>query len=51
MGQKLPQGGPAGLFIGFLVYGTIILAVNQCFGAFLRQIRGLSAAGRQLLTF
>ncbi|KIX07724.1 uncharacterized protein Z518_02378 [Rhinocladiella mackenziei CBS 650.93] len=31
MGAVLPRGGPAGLFIGFVVYGTIILAVNQCF--------------------
>lgn len=34
MGATLPKGGPAGLFLGFCVYGTIILAVNQCFGAF-----------------
>jgi amino acid transporter len=32
MGAVLPKGGPAGLFIGFVVYGTIMLAVNQCFG-------------------
>jgi hypothetical protein len=32
MGASLPKGGPAGLFLGFVVYGTIILAVNQCFG-------------------
>ncbi|RJE22665.1 Amino acid permease [Aspergillus sclerotialis] len=31
MGAALPKGGPAGLFLGFVVYGTIILAVNQCF--------------------
>ena len=34
MGASLPKGGPAGLFLGFVAYGTIILAVNQCFGAF-----------------
>ncbi|KAH8803586.1 general amino acid permease [Xylogone sp. PMI_703] len=31
MGASLPKGGPAGLFLGFVVYGTIMLAVNQCF--------------------
>lgn len=32
MGASLPKGGPAGLFLGFVLYGTIMLAVNQCFG-------------------
>ena len=32
MGASLPKGGPAGLFLGFVLYGSIILAVNQCFG-------------------
>lgn len=32
MGAVLPKGGPAGLLLGFAAYGTIILAVNQCFG-------------------
>lgn len=32
MGAALPKGGPAGLFLGFVIYGTIILSVNQCFG-------------------
>ncbi|KAK6814018.1 hypothetical protein RU639_010491 [Aspergillus parasiticus] len=31
MGAALPKGGPAGLFIGFIAYGTIALAVNECF--------------------
>ncbi|OJD16424.1 hypothetical protein AJ78_03411 [Emergomyces pasteurianus Ep9510] len=31
MGATLPKGGPAGLFLGFLVYGTIIFSTNQCF--------------------
>lgn len=31
MGAVLPKGGPAGLFLGFIVYGTVILCVNQCF--------------------
>ncbi|KAI1823971.1 general amino acid permease [Xylaria intraflava] len=31
MGATLPKSGPAGLFLGFVVYGTIMLAVNQCF--------------------
>ena len=32
MGSALPKGGPAGLFLGFVAYGTIVLSVNQCFG-------------------
>ncbi|KAB8227296.1 amino acid permease-domain-containing protein [Aspergillus alliaceus] len=31
MGAALPKGGPAGLFLGFLAYGTIVMAVNECF--------------------
>ncbi|KAJ5679164.1 hypothetical protein N7462_007408 [Penicillium macrosclerotiorum] len=31
MGASLPKGGPAGLFLGFVVYGTVIWSVNQCF--------------------
>ncbi|RAH43188.1 general amino acid permease [Aspergillus brunneoviolaceus CBS 621.78] len=31
MGAVLPKGGSAGLLLGFAAYGTIILAVNQCF--------------------
>ncbi|KAK4090036.1 general amino acid permease (agp2) [Purpureocillium lilacinum] len=31
MGASLPKGGPAGLFLGFVIYGSIIVAVNQCF--------------------
>ncbi|KAG2416694.1 hypothetical protein HFD88_007910 [Aspergillus terreus] len=31
MGASLPKGGPAGLFLGFVLYGSIVLAVNQCF--------------------
>ncbi|KAK2742726.1 hypothetical protein FQN55_007667 [Onygenales sp. PD_40] len=31
MGASLPKGGPAGLFLGFIAYGTIIFSVNQCF--------------------
>ncbi|KFY37042.1 hypothetical protein V495_07431 [Pseudogymnoascus sp. VKM F-4514 (FW-929)] len=31
MGAALPKGGPAGLFLGFVTYGSIVLAVNQCF--------------------
>lgn len=31
MGASLPVGGPAGLFLGFVAYGTIVMAVNQCF--------------------
>ena len=31
MGSGLPKGGPAGLFIGFVVWGVVMLAVNECF--------------------
>ncbi|GME65054.1 hypothetical protein GTA08_BOTSDO02731 [Neofusicoccum parvum] len=31
MGSALPKGGPAGLFIGFLVWGAVMLCVNECF--------------------
>lgn len=31
MGSALPKGGPAGLFIGFLVWGSVMWAVNECF--------------------
>lgn len=34
IGSALPKGGPAGLFLGFVVYGTMIFAVNQCFGEY-----------------
>jgi yeast amino acid transporter len=32
MGSVLPKGGPAGLFIGFLIWGGVMLCVNECFG-------------------
>lgn len=32
MGATLPKGGPGGLFLGFVIYGTVMLCVNQCFG-------------------
>ncbi|KAJ5953247.1 hypothetical protein N7454_000143 [Penicillium verhagenii] len=31
MGSALPKGGPAGLFIAFLVWGIVMWAVNECF--------------------
>ncbi|THC93300.1 hypothetical protein EYZ11_007225 [Aspergillus tanneri] len=31
MGASLPKGGPAGLFLGFVAYATLIYAVNECF--------------------
>ncbi|KAF2169363.1 hypothetical protein M409DRAFT_20586 [Zasmidium cellare ATCC 36951] len=31
MGSALPKGGPAGLFIGFVVWGAVMLCVNECF--------------------
>lgn len=36
MAYSLPNGGPAGLFLGFAVYGTVMVAVNECFGTALR---------------
>ena len=35
MGSALPKGGPAGLFLGFLVWGCVMLCVNECFGKYL----------------
>lgn len=32
MGSALPKGGPAGLFLGFMIWGAIMVAVNECFG-------------------
>ncbi|QDS71934.1 hypothetical protein FKW77_000716 [Venturia effusa] len=31
MGSVLPKSGPAGLFIGFALWSTVIWAVNECF--------------------
>lgn len=31
MGSALPKGGPAGLFIGFVIWGAVMLCVNECF--------------------
>ncbi|KAJ6024119.1 hypothetical protein N7540_004916 [Penicillium herquei] len=31
MGEALPKGGPAGLFIAFLIWGSVMWAVNECF--------------------
>ncbi|CAK7232018.1 hypothetical protein SCUCBS95973_008120 [Sporothrix curviconia] len=31
MGSALPKGGPAGLFIAFLLWGSVMWAVNECF--------------------
>ncbi|KAJ5545261.1 hypothetical protein N7535_006355 [Penicillium sp. DV-2018c] len=31
MGASLPKGGPASLFLAFVVYGSVIWCVNQCF--------------------
>jgi amino acid transporter len=32
MGSALPKGGPAGLFLGFIIWGAIMLCINECFG-------------------
>jgi yeast amino acid transporter len=31
MGQYLPHGGPAGLFLGFTVWSCIAFCINECF--------------------
>ncbi|OKL56905.1 hypothetical protein UA08_07858 [Talaromyces atroroseus] len=31
MAEALPDGGPAGLFIAFLIWGSVMWAVNECF--------------------
>ncbi|KAK1979368.1 amino acid permease [Colletotrichum cereale] len=31
MGSALPKGGPAGLFIAFIIWGGVMWAVNECF--------------------
>lgn len=31
MGSALPKGGPAGLFIAFVIWGMVMWAVNECF--------------------
>ncbi|KAK8047823.1 hypothetical protein PG996_015887 [Apiospora saccharicola] len=31
MGSALPKGGPAGLFIAFVMWGGVMWAVNECF--------------------
>ncbi|KAK9414455.1 putative Amino acid permease [Seiridium unicorne] len=31
MGSALPKGGPAGLFLAFVIWGSVMWAVNECF--------------------
>jgi len=31
MGSALPKGGPAGLFVGFVIWAGVMWAVNECF--------------------
>ena len=31
MGSALPKGGPAGLFLGFVIWAGVMWAVNECF--------------------
>jgi len=31
MGSALPKGGPAGLLLGFVIWGSVMWAVNECF--------------------
>lgn len=40
MGSALPKGGPAGLFIGFLIWGAVMLCVNECFGEWFDNVGG-----------
>ena len=37
MGSALPKGGPAGLFLGFVIWSVVMLAVNECFGMLISQ--------------
>ncbi|KAL2793145.1 amino acid permease/ SLC12A domain-containing protein [Aspergillus keveii] len=32
VGSALPKAGPAGLFLGFVIWGACILCVNECYG-------------------
>ncbi|KAL4783741.1 amino acid permease/ SLC12A domain-containing protein [Aspergillus varians] len=32
IGTVLPKAGPAGLFLGFFIWGACILCVNECYG-------------------
>lgn len=43
MGSALPKGGPAGLFIGFVIWGAVMLCVNECFGKESVSIKGLAS--------
>lgn len=40
MGSALPKGGPAGLLLGFLIWGAVMLCVNECFGKPILSVRG-----------
>lgn len=47
MGSTLPKGGPAGLLLGFVIRGAVVLCGNECFGT---QYIGMSQAGAMLTT-
>lgn len=32
MGAALPKGGPGGLLLGFVIWGVVMLCINECFG-------------------
>ncbi|KAL2826281.1 amino acid permease/ SLC12A domain-containing protein [Aspergillus cavernicola] len=32
IGTALPKAGPAGLFLGFMIWGICVLCVNECYG-------------------
>lgn len=45
IGNALPKAGPAGLFIGFLIWGCCVLAVNECYGKNFQSKRELMLIG------
>lgn len=50
MGSVLPKGGPAGLFIGFMIWGFVMVCVNECFGKIIPRL-GVNAIGWSLIVF
>jgi amino acid permease len=41
MGSTLPKGGPAGLFLGFIIWSVVMLAMNECFGMCINITQGI----------
>ncbi|KIA75911.1 general amino acid permease [Aspergillus ustus] len=44
IGTALPKAGPAGLFLGFAIWGLCILCVNECYGEMVTYMPVPSAA-------